>query len=115
MSNKRYIKRLLSNIEPENTSHNIGLKQVLLANDETLSSVTQIAVTELKKGEKVEMHVHKTMDEHYLFYSGKGLFIIDTESLECQRGLFLLIPAGTPHGILAHTQLKFLTIGIALE
>jgi len=37
------------------TSHGAGIKKVLCANDETSSSITQIAVSRLKAGERVEV------------------------------------------------------------
>jgi mannose-6-phosphate isomerase-like protein (cupin superfamily) len=90
------------------------MKQVLLANADTCSSITQIAVTTLRKGESVDIHVHETMDEHYMFYSGDGLMIADGNVIECHEGLFLLIPAGMPHELCALSDLKFMTIGVAL-
>lgn len=110
----RDIIRLLSEVEPQPTAHRIGMKQVLLANDETSSSITQISVITLCKGERVDKHVHKTMDEHYLFLSGEGYFMMGDVKLECQEGLFLLVPAGTYHYMWAETELKCITIGVLL-
>lgn len=115
MPNRDAIIRLLAETEAQPTAHQIGLKQVLLANDETPSSVTQIAVTTLRKGEQVETHVHKTMDEHYLFLSGEGCFVLGDERLECREGLFLQVPAGCPHSMEARAELKFITVGVALD
>ncbi len=116
MPNEREpIVRILSETQPQPTAHQIGLKQVLLANDETPSKITQIAVTTLRKGEEVEPHVHKTMDEHYLFVSGEGWFMLGDERIECREGVFLLVPAGCEHCMEATTDLKFMTIGVALD
>lgn len=115
MPNRDAIIRLLSETQPQPTAHQIGLKQVLLANDETPSSITQISVTTLREGEQVEEHVHKTMDEHYLFLSGEGCFVLNGEEIECKEGLFLLVPAGTPHCMRAVTELKCITIGVAFD
>ena len=112
---RKPIVRILSETQPHPTAHQIGLKQVLLANDETESKLTQIAVTTLRKGEEVEPHVHKTMDEHYLFESGEGWFVLDGERIDCREGLFLLVPAGCEHSMVATTELKFMTIGVALD
>lgn len=114
MPNPRAIIRILSETHPQTTSHNIGIKRVLLANDETPSSITQIAVTELRKGERAETHVHETMDEHYLFLSGRGIMRIDGSDVECEEGVFLLVPAGSEHSMMAETDMKFITIGVAL-
>lgn len=48
------------------TSHGAGTKKVLCANDETFSNITQISVSRLKTGEKVEVHVHETIEEHFI-------------------------------------------------
>lgn len=114
MPNPRFIKRNLSEIFPTPTAHNIGLKSVLLSNVETISNITQIAITELRRGEEVEPHEHLTMDEHYLFISGEGVMYVDNEEIECKKGVFLLIPATSVHSIRAITDMKFLTIGVAL-
>lgn len=114
MPNPRFIQRNLSDILPIPTAHNIGLKSVLLGNAETISNITQIAITELHQGEEVESHVHQTMDEHYLFISGEGVMRVDAEIVTCKKGVFLLIPAMSVHSIRAITDMKFLTIGVAL-
>ena len=82
---------------------------------DTESSVTQIAVTKLKKGEEVESHVHKTMDEHYIILSGEGVMDIDGESLECKDDMYVLISKGSLHSLKATTDMKFITIGIAYD
>ena len=115
MPSRDAIVRLLSETIPQPTAHQIGLKQVLLANNETPSYITQISVTTLRKGEQVEEHVHNTMDEHYLFLSGEGCFVLNGKKMECREGLFLLVPAGTPHYMWAETELKCITIGVALD
>ena len=115
MSNREAIIRLLSETITQPTAHQIGLKQILLANDETSSAITQISVATLRKGEQVENHIHKTMDEHYLFLSGRGFFFLDGKKIECKEGLFLLVPAGTPHYMWAETELKCIIIGVAFN
>lgn len=95
------------------TAHNIGLKQVLLSSGDTTSAVTQIARTHLRKGEIVEEHIHKTMDEHYLFEDGEGVMMVDDNCNECKNGIYILVPAGSTHSLIPVTDMKFLTIGIA--
>lgn len=114
MPNPRFIKRNLSEILPIPTAHQIGMKTVLLSNVETISNITQIAITELRQGEEVESHVHPTMDEHYLFVSGEGVMCVDEEKIDCRQGVFLLVPAKSVHSMCAMTDMKFITIGIAL-
>lgn len=48
------------------TSHGARIKKVLCTNDEAASNITQIAVSRLKAGEQVAVHVHETMEEHFI-------------------------------------------------
>ena len=54
------------------------------------------------------------MDEHYLFISGKGVMCVDNEDIECKEGVFVLVPAKSPHSLEAISDLKFIAIGVAL-
>lgn len=90
------------------------MKQVLLANDETSTSITQIAVTTLKEGEYISIHIHKTMEEYFLFLKGSGSLKAIDEEIKCYEGMFILVPAGIPHSLRANSELKFITIGVAL-
>lgn len=110
-----YIARHLNEIAPKPTSHNIGLKQVLLAGDETTSAITQIAKTVLKKGERVEEHVHPTMDEHYLGLSGKGSLWVDDQEIVLVKDTYVLVKAGSKHHLEAKDDICFLTIGVAID
>lgn len=93
------IQKDFSDILPVSTSHHVGLKTVLLSSQETSSSLTQIAITELHKGDFVDTHVHPTMDEHYYFMEGEGLMMIVDEKYICKAGTYLLIPAGYRHSL----------------
>lgn len=110
-----YIKRQLDRVAPMPTSHGIGVKQVLLAGDETSSAVTQIAKSSLIKGEKVEEHIHPTMDEHYLCFSGEGILWVDHQRIVFTKGTYVLVKAGSIHSLEASVDVSFLTIGIATE
>lgn len=59
------MKRSLTSIHPIPSSHN-GLKRVLLADEESGSSITQIAITDLKSGEVAEAHVNVDMQEGFM-------------------------------------------------
>lgn len=110
-----YIKRQLDRVVPMPTSHGIGVKQVLLAGDETSSAVTQIAKSSLKKGEIVEEHIHPTMDEHYLCFSGEGILWVDHQRIAFTKDTYVLVKAGSIHSMEASADVSFLTIGIATE
>ena len=96
------------------TSHGAGIKKVLCANDEASSNITQIAVSLLKAGEEVEVHEHETMEEHFLIEEGTLEFVIDETIITVNAGSYVMIPAGTKHGIKAVTDCKLITIGCAV-
>jgi mannose-6-phosphate isomerase-like protein (cupin superfamily) len=114
MTNRHLIVRDCNLIEPVPTSHLLGLKKVLLSNDETLSKITQIAITILSAGDKVNPHKHLTMEEHYIFLSGKGSMYVDQVYYDCEKGYYFLIPANSLHALEAMTDMQFITIGIAI-
>lgn len=96
------------------TSHLIGQKKVLLSNAETISAITQIAISKLFKNDIVEKHVHPTMDEHYVVLSGEGIILVDNTQFNLQSGTFILVPAGSFHEMKAITDLEFITIGVGV-
>lgn len=104
----------LTDVNEVPTSHNAGLKRVLLSKGETRSKITQIAVTTLKAGEVAEEHNHLDMEEFFLFYEGQGRMRIDGREVEVGPGRFIGIPAGVAHEVQAVTDLRFQTIGVEL-
>lgn len=107
--------RELSEIVATPTAHGVGAKKVLLSSNETESAITQIAVTRLEKGEKVEVHMHKTMDEHYFFLEGEVILFLNNEKYVCKNDTYILVYSGTSHSLKALTDTKFITIGVAYE
>ena len=96
------------------TSHGAGIKKVLCSNDEASSNITQIAVSRLKAEEQVEMHVHETMEEHFIIEEGSLEFMIDDKVMTVNSSTYVMVPAGTKHGIKAVTNCKMITIGCAV-
>lgn len=115
MRNRRIVVKDVVDLSPQLTSHGIGEKLVLLANNETSSAITQIAMTKLHEGDKVDQHAHATMDEHFLFLEGEGFININDRKVICKPGLFILVPASYHHDLHAVTEMKFLTIGVSIE
>lgn len=113
MHDRPIVVKDVANLSPQFTSHGIGEKLVLLANDETSSAITQIAITKLHEGEDVESHLHETMDEHFLFLDGEGIINIDNKEIICKPGRFILVPASYNHRIRAITEMRFITIGVS--
>jgi len=114
VKNSRVIYRDYTILEPLPTSHQIGEKKVLLSNSETISNITQLAYTTLFANDKVEDHVHATMDEHFIVVSGIGIIQIDNENYDLKAGKFILVPAGSHHNLFAITNIEFITISVAL-
>ncbi len=97
------------------TTHSIGKKQILLNSQETSTSLTQIAVTQLKAGETAEEHRHSTMEEFFLFQKGDAIITVNKEQIACSSGDFISIPANTLHSLKAVTDIEIITIGCALR
>ena len=107
----------LKNINTVNdiaTSHGAGIKKVLCANDETSSNITQIAISYLKAGEQVEVHVHKTMEEHFIIEEGSLEFMINDKVMTVDTGSYVMVRAETKHGIKAVTDCKMIMVGCAV-
>lgn len=115
MTEKEYLIRTLGDIVPVHTMHGNGEKRVLIANNETTTLITQVAMTVLKKGENVEEHSHPTMEEHFIFLEGECTAVIDGCKEICKDGTFLKVPAKTTHSLQPNTDIRMITIGIATE
>lgn len=107
--------RNLCDIVPVSTMHGNGEKRVLIANNETSTLITQVAITELKKGENVEIHSHPTMEEYFIFLEGECDTVIENNKIKCLPGTFLKVPAKTQHSLRPTSNIRMITIGIATE
>lgn len=101
----------LSEIPAVVTSHGVGEKKVLVANTDTSSNITQIAVTKLKAGEIAAAHSHPDMEEWFLVKEGKIDFIIDGVTYHCHKDDFVSIPVGATHELHALSDSEIMTIG----
>lgn len=109
------LKRHLSAIPPIPTTHGIGEKRVLLANDETETFITQIAVTHLKKGEQVAGHSHPTMAEYFYFLKGEVNFTYGDEVSLCRAGDFVQVPPAVVHSLEVLEDAEVMTVGCAVS
>ncbi|MBR6749415.1 MAG: cupin domain-containing protein [Bacteroidaceae bacterium] len=114
MSQEPFIIKHIDDIASCHTSHQVGVKTVLLGNDQPQSPITQIARTTLNAGDNIDTHTHDTMDEHFYILQGEVTFIIGHTTHKCHAGNYLLVRAGTGHALKATTDAVMLTIGIAL-
>ena len=104
--------RHIGDIETVSTSHGVGEKRVIATHETVGKPVTQIARTKLQEGEKVEDHVHPTMDEHFFFLSGQCVFTLDGINNVCKSDDYLFVPAGCKHRIDVTKETVMITIGI---
>lgn len=109
---KQVVWKHIGEIEPIATSHGVGEKRVIASQAEIGKPVTQIARTVLRAGEKVEKHVHHTMEEHFFFLEGECLVIVENCSYPCKGGDYLFVPAKYFHEIEVYKEITMITIGI---
>lgn len=97
------------------TAHGQGEKFVFLKNGETATALTQFAYGIFQPGEVCSRHAHETMEEYFYFLKGSGEYIVGDENIQLQEGVFLRIPAKTPHELKAigNMPLEFVYFGIA--
>jgi len=106
----------LIDLVPELTAHGKGYKQVFLNNNDTATSITQVAYGKFLPGESCPSHVHTTMEECFYFISGAGEYVVDGKSYELKEGSFIRIPAATTHQLkaLGNEPLTFVYFGVAV-
>lgn len=107
--------RTIDEVVPVSISHGTGLKRVLTACDNNDSAITQIAVTILLAGEKVDNHIHFTMDEHFIFLKGEGHVEVEGNNYLCKKRMYIYIPAGSNHKLEAITDCEMITIGVKVN
>lgn len=109
------IKRSLKDIPAISTSHDVGLKKVLLAAYESGCSLTQIAITDLKAGEVAQAHIHPDMQEGFYVLAGDLDVKLDDEVLHCTKDDFVYVKSLTSHELKAVTDVRIMTIGCVIE
>ena len=109
------MKRSLKDIKPISTSHDVGLKRVLLTANESGCSLTQIAVTDLKADEVAQAHIHPDMQEGFYVLEGCLDVTLDDEVLHCTKDDFVYVKCLTSHELRAVTDVRIMTIGCVIE
>ena len=105
------MKRSLCNIAPVATSHNAGMKRVMLAANESGCPITQIAITDLRAGEIAKTHIHEDMQEGFYVLSGELDIVLDGEIEHCKAEDFVWVKFGISHELKAITDVRVMTIG----
>lgn len=105
------MKRSLNDIAAVPTSHNAGMKRVLLAAEESGCSLTQIAVTDLRADEVAKAHAHPDMCEGFYVLSGELDIVMDGVVEHCEAEDFVYVKSGVSHELRAVTDVRVMTIG----
>ncbi|WP_128547760.1 cupin domain-containing protein [Larkinella soli] len=106
----------LSHLERELTAHAQGTKQVFLRPGDSLSGLTQFAYGVFMRTDHCERHVHPTMEECFFFLKGDGRFEIGEQHIPLGKGVFVRVPAGAAHRLVATGEepLEYIYFGIAI-
>lgn len=109
------MKRHLHDIQPATTSYEMGLKRVLLSANESGCSITQIAVLELKAGERSAKHIHPDLQDMFYILSGEIDITIDGHTHHCTTEDFMLVEHLKSYELHAITDVKMLALGCVVE
>lgn len=109
------MKRALKDIEILPTSHNAGMKRVLLAAKESNCAINQIAITDLKAGEIAKDHIHPDMQEGFYVISGELDVVLNGGIEHCQTEDFVYVKMGVSHELRAVTDVRVMTIGCEVK
>ena len=109
------MKRTLHNIPPLSTSYEMGLKRVLLSSKESGCSITQVAVIELKAGERSAQHIHPDLQDLFFILEGEIDITIDGQVNHCQAEDFIFVEHLHTYELHAVTDVRMLAMGCVIE
>ena len=109
------MQRHLHDISPLSTSYEMGLKRVLLSANESGCSITQIAVLELKAGERSAQHIHPDLQDAFFILDGEIDITIDGQVHHCQKEDFIFVEHLKAYELHAITDVRMLAMGCVIE
>ena len=109
------MKRSLHNISPLSTSYEMGLKRVLLSSKESGCSISQVAVIELKAGERSAQHIHPDLQDLFFILEGEIEITIDGEVNHCVAEDFVFVEHLHTYELHAITDVRMLAMGCVIE
>ena len=109
------MRRNLHEIKPATTSYEMGLKRVLLSANESGCSITQIAVIDLKAGEKSAMHIHPDLQDAFYILEGTIEITINGQANLAHKDDFIFIEHLQTYQLNAITDVQMLAIGCVIE
>jgi mannose-6-phosphate isomerase len=93
----------------------MGLKRVLLSANESGCSITQIAVLELKAGERSAQHIHPDLQDAFFILDGEIDITIDGQVHHCQKEDFVFVEHLKAYELHAITDVRMLAMGCVIE
>ena len=109
------MKRTVKNIDPLSTSYEMGLKRVLLSSKESGCSITQVAVIELKAGERSAQHIHPDLQDLFYILEGQIDITIDKQVHHCHQDDFVFVEHLHTYELHAVTDVRMLAMGCVIE
>lgn len=109
------MRRNIQEITPASTSYEMGLKRVLLSANESGCSITQIAVIDLKAGERSAMHIHPDLQDIFYILDGTLEVTIDGQTNLCHKDDFIFIEHLKAYQLHAITNVQMLAMGCVIE
>lgn len=107
--------RNINNLPSLPLNHDSGTKKVLFNWLDADTPCRQISIATFHKGDVCEEHSHATLDEHFFWQSGQGLFMINGEEIPFTSGDYIYVPAQCSHSIRFAEESQCVCIGIALD
>jgi quercetin dioxygenase-like cupin family protein len=107
--------RILDEIARTGTSHDPAvLKRVLLAKEDGIPGVLQLAVSELQPGQRVLPHAHVDLWEIFLVRKGSMTLEVDGQEQVLGVGHMAVVPPPCSHGVACRgdTTLELLVLGV---
>ena len=93
----------------------MGLKRVLLSSNESGCSITQVAVIELKAGERSAQHIHPDLQDLFFILEGEIDITIDGEVNHCHAEDFVFVEHLHTYELHAVTDVRMLVMGCVIE
>ena len=109
------MKRSAIDITPLATSYEMGLKRVLLSANESGCSITQVAILELKAGDRSAKHIHPDLQDLFFVLEGEIEITIDGKKNRCTKEEFIFVEHLKSYELHALTDVRMLAMGCVIE
>ncbi len=76
-----------------------GRTMIIKVSPETGAAHLSMGATEMPKGSNIVVHRHEHSEEILFVHRGKGIALVDNDSINISEGSTLFIPPGTWHGV----------------